>query len=109
MVLANWLAQIQKANTEDEVVSFACDQLARIRSGGRVAGSLEGNAILDADDIREIASHLARTPFAYNSPGHEADLDQQVLILFSLATDRLSQLEGRGAVQRSPSRSIPAR
>lgn len=108
MILAKWLEQLRRANTEDEVVAFACAQLARLRAAGHDARGLEGRPILDADDIREIASQLARMPFDYNSPGHEADVEQQILILFSLATDRLSQLEGRGAVQRAPHPTISA-
>jgi DNA-binding HxlR family transcriptional regulator len=32
-----------------------------------------------------------------------------MLILFSLATDRLNQLEGYGLARRAPQRSIPLR
>jgi hypothetical protein len=109
VILSTWLQELGKAQTEGEVVAFACDQLARIRAGQPFAGALDAQAILDADDIREIASQLASMPFRYNAPGHEMDVDQQVLILFSLATDRLAQLEGRGMVRRAPDRFIPLR
>jgi predicted glycoside hydrolase/deacetylase ChbG (UPF0249 family) len=109
VTLSTWLQELNKANTEEEVVAFANGQLEHIRAGSGHAAALDGHAILDADDIREIASQLAQMPFTYNAPGSERHIDQQVLILFSLATDRLSQLETRGFLRRTPERFIPLR
>jgi hypothetical protein len=107
MILETWLKELQAAHTEEEVVSFARAQMARIRGTGRIAPDIEQHALDDGNDIRELAACLARVPWAPTDERSEADLDQHMLLLFSLATDRLSQLEGRGAVRRAPQRSIP--
>jgi hypothetical protein len=107
MILAVWLQQLRAAKTEEEVVEFARTQLARIRANGKVPEFLDGQPLDDGDDIRQTAAALARVRSPADDHGHEADLIQQMLILFSLATDRLTQLESRGMAVRTPARSVP--
>jgi hypothetical protein len=100
-MLSNWLKELRETTDVDEVVSFAASHLERIRSSGQLPQSVVHHGIDGPDDIRDIASALAQQPFRYNSPGFESGLDQQLLILFSLATDRLAQLEGRASGRRA--------
>jgi hypothetical protein len=96
MILQTWLQQLKLANTEAEVVAFARSQLARIRGAG--SGSpLGGHSLADGEDVREIASELARAQVPASNYA-EAEAMQQLLLLFSLSTDRLTQLDGRGVV-----------
>jgi hypothetical protein len=109
MILDAWLQQLRVANTEADVVNFARTQLARIQSNGAVSGLLAGHPLDDGDDVRQTAAALAKMRSSADDHGHEADLIQQLLILFSLATDRLNQLEGKGMVARNSGRAISAR
>jgi hypothetical protein len=107
MILEVWLQQLRAAKTEEEVVNFARMQRARIQANGKVPGVPDSQAIDDGDDIRQIAAALAKVRSSADDHGHEADLIQQMLILFSLATDRLTQLESRGMAERTSGRAVP--
>jgi hypothetical protein len=100
VILANWLDELREAMTVDEVVAFAASHFERIGESGELPLFVADHPVEDAEDIRDIAAQLAHQPFMYNAPGYENVLDQQLLILFSLATDRLVQLEGRGVARR---------
>jgi hypothetical protein len=109
VILQAWLEQLRAAKTEQEVVAFARSHLERVKATGHVPEPLEGRAVDDGNDVRAIASTLARAPSTRGDPRVEADLFQQMLILFSLATDRLSQLTAQGAIAHTPQRFIPLR
>ena len=100
MMLSKWLKELREARSADEVVTFACTLLERMKAAGRLPPSVAGYAVGGPQDVREIALELAHRPFTYNAPGYEHRVDQLLLILFSLAADRLSQLEGRGVARR---------
>jgi hypothetical protein len=100
-MLASWVERLREARTADEVVSFAAWHLDRLRARGELPAMISGRSVDDGEDVRQIASALAQGPFVYNAPGYEGVLDQQLLILFSLAADRLAQLEGWGITRRS--------
>jgi hypothetical protein len=101
MILQTWLQELRAANTEADVVRVARTQLADIE--GPYPRRLHGHTLADGDDIREIAAELAlsRIPIASSN---EADTVQKMLLLFSLATDRLIQLNAPGAVRSSADR-----
>ena len=102
MILSNyWLKELREAPSVRAVVTFAGTQLERMREGGRLPLSVAGHAVDGPEDVREIASELAHRPFVYGAPGYEHRGDQQLLILFSLAADRLAQLEARGGARRA--------
>ncbi len=109
MVLSGWLKELREATSVDEVVAFASEHLERVKAKGQLPLFVADRVVGGPDDVREIASELAHRPFMYNAPGYENVVDQQLLILFSLATDRLSQLEGRGIVRRAAVPVIRAR
>ena len=97
MILQKWLEELRGAMSEEDVVEFARSKLARAPAGtlpGRIAHHPLGNA----DDVREVAASLAALR---GSNSDQSDLLQQLLIVFSLATDRLSDLERRGMVVRA--------
>jgi hypothetical protein len=101
VMLSNWLKELREMTDVDDVVDFAAAHLERIRQSGQLPQSVARQGIDGPDDIRDVASALAHQPFRYNSPGFENGLDQELLILFSLATDRLAQLENRGTGRRA--------
>lgn len=95
-MLSNWLKELREAPSVGEVVTFASAHLERMRAGGGLPLSVAEYSVGGPEDVREIASELAHRLFTYNAPGYEHRVDQQLLILFSIAADRLSQLEGGG-------------
>jgi hypothetical protein len=107
MILDKWVEQLRRAKTEEEVVSFAHAQLDRLTATGRIPDALQGHVLEDGDDLRRMASSLTRAQVKATDTREETDLVQQMLILFSLATDRLNQLEGHGLVVRAAHRSVP--
>ncbi len=100
MILQVWLQELRSANSEAEVVAFARSQLAHIGASGG-AKPLQGHTLADGHDVRDIAMQLARLRPA-DGDGIDPALMQQMLVLFSLATDRLAQLDGYGAAKLTP-------
>ncbi|MGZ5085806.1 MAG: hypothetical protein ACXWGU_01715 [Usitatibacter sp.] len=100
-MLSRWVEELRDAKSVEQVVSYTWGHFKRMKAKGELPLVVADHAVDDAEDIREIAHALARQPFLYNAPGYENDLDQQLLILFSLATDRLAQLEERDVARRS--------
>jgi hypothetical protein len=104
------MEELRETTNVDDVVSFAASHLERIKARGDLPLLIAGHAVDGPEDIREIASTLARQPFVYNTPGYESVADQQLLtlfILFSLASDRLALFES-GPVRRAASRVLRA-
>lgn len=98
MILQNWLDELRLAMSEQDVVSFARTKLDRVPPQ-RLPASVAAHPLHDGNDVREVAASLAELPPATS---HDFDLMQQLLIVFSLAVDRLSDLERRGIVARVP-------
>ena len=109
MTLETWLEQLRRAKTEGDVVAFARTQLDRITAAGSIPDALRGHVLEDGEDLRRMATSLTRTQVKASETREESAVVQQVLILFSLATDRLNQLEGHGLARRAPNRSLPLR
>jgi hypothetical protein len=108
MILDTWLEQLRRAKTEEDVVTFAHAQLDRITATGPIPRALQAYVLLDGEDLRRMAAALTRGEAGGTETREETDVVQQMLILFSLATDRLNQLEGHGLARRAPQR-IPLR
>jgi hypothetical protein len=104
MILQRWLEELRGAASEDDVVAFARAKLERAPAG-TLPPAIALHALHDGNDVRELAASLAALP---PSTSNGSDLVQQLLIVFSLATDRLADLERRGMVARSPRRATPA-
>jgi hypothetical protein len=96
MILQKWLEELRGALSEQDVVDFARSKLERARSGALPA-DVTASPLATANDVRDIAARLAAVPASASN-----DLLQQLLIVFSLAADRLSDLERRGMVVRVP-------
>jgi hypothetical protein len=109
MILDTWLEQLRKAGTEEQVVNFVHAQLERITAAAQVPEVLRDHVLLDGDDLRRMAASLSKSQGTATCTREETDLLQQMLILFSLATDRLNQLEGHGLARRAPDRALPLR
>jgi hypothetical protein len=96
MILQKWLDELRGALSEQDVVEFARSKLERARAGV-LTPEIAACPLGSANDVRELAARLAAVP-----PSASNDLLQQLLIVFSLAADRLSDLERRGMVVRAP-------
>jgi hypothetical protein len=107
VIHSNWLEELRETRSVDEVVSFAASHLARIKESGNLPLLIANHAVDGPEDIRGIASALAHQPFVYNTPGYESVADQHLLILFSLASDRLAIFES-GPVRRAAERALRA-
>jgi len=80
----------------------ARSKLERARTGA-LSPELTESPLATGNDVREIAARLAAVPASASN-----DLLQQMLIVFSLAADRLSDLERRGMATRAPRRVTTA-
>jgi hypothetical protein len=109
MILDSWLEQLRKATTEEAVVGFARRHLDRVTATGRIPETLRGQVLVDGEDLRRLAANLSHARVNAAQTREDADVMQQMVILFSLATDRLNQLEGSGLARRAPHRSLPLR
>jgi len=107
VILSNWMEELRATTSVEDVVSFAASHLERMKATGDLPLLIAGHAVDGTEDIREIASMLAHQPFVYNAPGYESVADQQLLILFSLASDRLALFES-GPVRRAAARVLRA-
>jgi hypothetical protein len=105
MILQNWLQELRGAMSEQDVVAFARAKLERASQPGKLPPVIAGRRLESGNDVREVAASLAALPA---SESHDADLMQQLLIVFSLAADRLSDLERRGMVARGARTISPA-
>jgi hypothetical protein len=101
MILDTWLAQLRTAKSEEDVVAFAHGQLERITAVVPLPDALQSQVLLDGEDLRRVATSLTRSQALAPRTREEADIVQQMQILFSLATDRLNQLEGYGLARRA--------
>jgi hypothetical protein len=101
-VLSRWVEELRNTKSVDQVVSYASGYLERMKDAAELPLIVAGHSVHDAEDVRDIAHALAHQPFLYNAPGYENDYDQQLLILFSLATDRIAQLEENGVGRHAP-------
>ena len=97
MVLQRWLEELRGAMSEQDVVDFARGKLERAPAGALPA-AIARHPLASGNDVRELAAGLAALP----ASSHGSDLVQQLLLVFSLATDRLADLERRGMVARAP-------
>ena len=83
--------------SEQDVVAFARSKLERAPADA-LPGAIAQHPLRNANDVREVAASLAALP---STTSNGSDLVQQLLIVFSLAADRLSDLERRGMVVRT--------
>jgi hypothetical protein len=101
MILQKWLEELRTAHGEQEVVAFARAKLERVQRD-RLPEPIASHALASAEDVRTIAAMLAAVPQAASN-----DLLQQLLIVFSLATDRIAELERRGMLTRKVRAAVP--
>lgn len=98
MILQRWLQELRGAMSEQDVVAFARGKLERA-SPEALPAAIAHHPVASGNDVREVAASLAALP---PSTSNGSDLVQQLLLVFSLATDRLADLERRGMVARAP-------
>jgi hypothetical protein len=104
MILQRWLEELDRAHSEQDVVVFARANMERATAQS-LPDAIAHHALESGNDVRELAARLASLPA---SASNDSDLLQQLLIVLSLATDRLSDLERRGMVARRAPRATPA-
>ena len=95
MLPQKWITELNQAFTEERLVAVASGFLGEVRRSNEVPDECLPAEPRSAVDIRSAASALAHMRMASNCSGGQ-DKYQQLLILFSLAADRIGMLEARG-------------
>jgi len=114
MQLREWMAQLNAATTERELVGVMGAFLRDARRRTRVPESCLPAEPASVAEIRKAASCLADLRIAPNVGHGDRDAYQQLLVLFSLAADRIAMLEPRGLLvaldpgPRGPKRREPS-
>lgn len=114
MQLREWVAELNSATTERELVAVMGAFVRDTRSRTRVPESCLPAEPASVAEIRKAASCLADLRIAPNAGHGDRDAYQQLLVLFSLAADRIAMLETRGLLvaldpgPRGPKRREPS-
>lgn len=96
MQLREWVAELNAATTERELVAVMGALVRDARRRTRVPESCLPAAPASVAEIRKAATCLADLRIAPNADNGDRDAYQQLLVLFSLAADRIGMLETRG-------------
>jgi hypothetical protein len=114
MQLREWVAELNSATTERELVAVMGAFVRDARRRTRVPESCLPAEPASVAEIRKAASCLADLRIAPNADHGDRDAYQQLLVLFSLAADRIAMLETRGLLvaldpgPRGPKRREPS-
>ena len=95
MLPQKWITELNQAFTEERLVAVASGFLGEVRRSKEVPDECLPAEPGSAVEIRKAASALAHLRMSSNCSGG-GDKYQQLLILFSLAADRIAMLETRG-------------
>jgi len=101
MPLREWMGALNGAGSEEELARVMGDFVKQVRSASHLPGEYMPREPVNAEDIRREAEFLTRLQVPHGVANADLDFYQQLMILFSLAVDRLSMLEGRGIIARN--------
>ena len=96
MPLQEWVSELNAAVTERDLVAVMGAFVRDARRKTRVPESCLPSEPASVAEIRKAAACLADLRIAPNAGNGDRDAYQQLLILFSLAADRIAMLETRG-------------
>ena len=98
MRLRESIEALNAADTEQALARLMSDFVGKVRRSSEIPEECMPVEPVTAEDIRIQAAHLTRLQCTSRVESKDIDLYQQLMILFSLAVDRLSMLEGRGII-----------
>ncbi|HUP28638.1 MAG TPA: hypothetical protein VM122_00590 [Usitatibacter sp.] len=101
MQLREWMGALNRADSEESLARLVGDFVKKVRSSSDIPVDCLPAEPASGDDIRIQAAHLTRLHCGPRIAHKDHDLYQQMMVLFSLAVDRLSMLEGRGLIPPS--------
>lgn len=96
MLLREWISELNAACNERELVDVVGAFVAGMRREGRVPAQCLPELPGNAEEIRQSAAWLARLQVSSCTEDGDRIAYQQLLVLFSLAVDRIAMLEARG-------------
>lgn len=96
MPLQEWVSELNAASTERDLVAVMGAFVRDARRKTRLPESCLPSEPASVAEIRKAAACLADLRIAPTADNGDRDAYQQLLILFSLAADRIAMLETRG-------------
>jgi hypothetical protein len=96
MNLPEWISELNAATTERDIVTVMDAFVKQMRHVSALPEQCMPKDAGNTDEIRRTAKCLAELRIDANSGPGEREAYQQILILFSLAVDRIAMLEARG-------------
>lgn len=96
MNLPEWVSELNAAVTERDIVAVMDAFVKQMRHGSALPEQCMPREAGNAGEIRRTAKCLAELRMDASADSATRDAYQQLLILFSLAVDRIAMLEARG-------------
>ena len=96
MNLPEWISELNAATTERDIVTVMDAFVKQMRHVSALPEQCLPKEAGNTDEIRRTAKCLAELRIDASSGPGEREAYQQLLILFSLAVDRIAMLEARG-------------
>ena len=96
MNLREWISELNAAVTERDIVSVMDAFVKQMRRGAALPEECMPRQAGNVDEIRRTASCLAELRLDSTTSPADREAYQNLLVLFSLAVDRIAVLEARG-------------
>ena len=96
MNLREWISELNAATTEPDIVAVMDAFVKQMRHVGELPEQCLPHGAGSAAEIRRTAKCLADTRIDASAGAGAREAYQDLLILFSLAVDRINMLEARG-------------
>ena len=96
MNLREWISELNAATTERDIVAVMDAFVKQMRHVSELPEQCLPREAGNAGEIRRTAKCLAELRIDASASADARDAYQQLLILFSLAVDRIAMLEARG-------------
>jgi hypothetical protein len=96
MNLREWISELNAATTERDIVSVMDAFVKQMRIGSAIPEECMPRSAGNASEIRRAAKCLAEMRIDAATGADARETHQDLLVLFSLAVDRINMLEARG-------------